>query len=226
MSVQVHAKATRPDYASLKARQREIRNAFPDAFGLRIHRSISWLGRAERERDDLDVKFVLLWIGFNAAYAGHVDDDLESERSEFKLFFETLVSLDAESQIYTLVWERFSQEIRVLLENQFVFAAFWQHANGIAGASDWQERLNRSKASIQTALVKRDTARILSVLFDRLYVLRNQLVHGGATWNSSVNRDQVRDGCALLGCLLPVFINLMMDSPDRDWGRPYYPIIA
>lgn len=28
---------------------------------------------------------------------------------------------------------------------------------------------------------------ILSILFDRLYVLRNQLVHGGATWNSDVN---------------------------------------
>ena len=226
MSAQGHTKATRLDYASLKSRQREIRDSFPDAFGLRVHRSISWLGRAEHEQDDLDVKFVLLWIGFNAAYAGHVDDDLESERGEFKQFFETLVALDDQSRIYTLVWERFSQEIRVLLENQFVFAPFWLHANGVEGAADWRERLGRSKASIQTALVKRDTAKILSVLFDRLYVLRNQLVHGGATWNSSINRDQVRDGCALLSCLLPIFVDLMMDCPDRDWGRPYYPIIA
>ena len=53
------------------------------------------------------------------------------------------------------------------------------------------------------------------MVFDRLYVLRNQLVHGGATWNSSVNRAQVRDGAAILGFLLPVFVDLMMDNPRR-----------
>jgi hypothetical protein len=63
------------------------------------------------------------------------------------------------------------------------------------------------------------------VVFDRLYVLRNQLVHGGSTWNSSVNRDQVRDGAAVLGTLLPIFIDIMMDNPYRDWGRPFYPVV-
>lgn len=46
---------------------------------------------------------------------------------------------------------------------------------------------------------------IVIVLFDRLYVLRNQLVHGGATWNSAASRAQVHDDAAVLGCLLPVF---------------------
>ena len=59
-----------------------------------------------------------------------------------------------------------------------------------------------------------DTGRLLTVVFDRLYVLRNQLVHGGATWNSSVNRSQVKDGAAVLGWMLPLFIDIMMDNPD------------
>ena len=75
------------------------------------------------------------------------------------------------------------------------------------------------------ALREHDTVRILSILFDRLYVLRNQLVHGGATWNSDVNRDQVRDGASLLGCLLPIFVDLMMDNPDQNWGKPFYPVV-
>ena len=66
---------------------------------------------------------------------------------------------------------------------------------------------------------------MLSVMFDRLYVLRNQLVHGGATWNSAINRDQVRDGAAVMGSLLPVFIDIMMDNPGVDWGRPYYLVV-
>jgi hypothetical protein len=87
-------------------------------------------------------------------------------------------------------------------------------------------RLAASQKVIARALSERQTARILSTLFDRLYVLRNQLVHGGATWSSSVNRDQVRDGAAVLGSLLPVMIDIMMDNPDRDWGRPFYPVVS
>ena len=71
-----------------------------------------------------------------------------------------------------------------------------------------------------------DTARTLSFVFDRLYVLRNQLVHGGATWNSAVNRDQVRDGAAILGSLVPVFVDVMMDNPHGDWGRSFYHVVT
>ena len=78
---------------------------------------------------------------------------------------------------------------------------------------------------INHALREHDTVRILSILFDRLYVLRNQLVHGGATWNSDVNRDQVRDGASLLGCLLPIFVDLMMDNPQHEWPMPNYPVV-
>lgn len=59
----------------------------------------------------------------------------------------------------------------------------------------------------------------------RRYVLRNQLVNGGATWNSEVNRTQVRDCGALLGSLLPLFIDLMMDNADHEWPMPHYPVV-
>ena len=75
------------------------------------------------------------------------------------------------------------------------------------------------------ALEKRDTVRVLHLVFDRLYVLLNQIVHGGATWNRWVNRDQVRDGAASLAFLIPVFVDVMMDGPDEDWGRPSYPVV-
>jgi hypothetical protein len=70
-----------------------------------------------------------------------------------------------------------------------------------------------------------DTARVLSFVFDRLYVLRNQLIHGGSTWSSAVNRGQVSDGAAILGFLCPVFIDIMMDNPNEDWGQPFYPVV-
>ncbi len=39
------------------------------------------------------------------------------------------------------------------------------------------------------------------------------------------DQNQIRDGAAVLGCLLPVFIDIMMDHPGRDWGQPYYPVV-
>jgi hypothetical protein len=113
----------------------------------------------------------------------------------------------------------------MLLANLYVFHPFWQHHNGVQGHADWAERLERSRAAIGHALRDHDTAKILAILFDRLYVLRNQLVHGGSTWNSEVNRAQVRDGAALLGCLLPIFIDLMMDNPRHEWPKPTYPVV-
>jgi hypothetical protein len=212
-------------FGTLKRKQRTLRKGFPETLGLRAHRAISWLGRAEAEDKDADVRFILLWIGFNSAYASEINVDATSERSAFKVYFDTLVSLDRSHRIYDAVWERFSQEIRPLLANKYVFAPFWHNQNGLDGYQDWAGQLASSQKIIATAMKQFDTARILCVMFDRLYVLRNQLVHGGATWNGSVNRNQVRDGAAVLGWLLPVFIDIMMDNPESAWGRPFYPVV-
>ena len=120
-------------FESLKAKQRLIRDAFPAHLGLRVHRAISWLGRAEAEADDADVRFILLWVGFNSAYARDLSTETSSERGTFKTFFDTLVSLDAGQRIYNAVWSRFPHEIRMLLNNKYVFSAFWNHNNGLGG---------------------------------------------------------------------------------------------
>ncbi len=124
---------------------------------------------------------------------------------------------DEERRIYTALWQRFSGPVRTLMENRFVFNPFWQHNNGIDGFEDWEERVRTSSRSFAQAFQAGDNVRVLSFVFDRLYVLRNQLVHGGSTWNSGVNRAQVGDGAAILAFLLPVFVDLMMDNPKEDW---------
>ena len=53
---------------NLKTKQRTLREGFPKPLTLRVHRALSWLRRAEDEGEDDDVRFILLWIGFNAAY--------------------------------------------------------------------------------------------------------------------------------------------------------------
>lgn len=215
------------DHAALKAKQREIRAGFPETMGLRVHRAISWIGRAEASGDDADARFVFHWIAFNAAYADEHEFQAAApgQRTAFVDYFATLVALDDEKRIYKALWQRFSGPIRTLMENRYVFNPFWQHHNGIDGFEDWEDRFRSSTRGFSQAFQNGDTARVLSFVFDRLYVLRNQIVHGGSTWNSGVNRAQVRDGAAILGFLMPVFVDLMMDNAEHDWGKPFYPVV-
>ena len=213
-------------HAVLKEKQRSLRDGFPETMGLRVHRAISWIGRAEAAGDD-DARFLFLWIGFNSAYADEeeVQNAAAPERDAFKGYFQKVVALDAGQRIYDAIWDNFSGPIRVLLRNKYVFTPFWKHHNGVEGFEDWEEWFRASERRFRRALEERDTVRVLRLVFDRLYLLRNQIVHGGATWNSRVNRDQVRDGAAILAFLMPVFVDVMMDNPHEDWGRPFYPVV-
>ena len=213
-------------FEALKAKQRAIRDGWPTEHGLRVHRALSWLNRAEQAEEDFDAAFIYYWIGFNAAYADEVSETtVNSETSVFRDYFVRLVEVDTSHQIHNALWDRFPQSLRVLLDNRYTFLPFWKHHNGNFGFEDWEQRFERSQNRTQTALMNRDTGTVLRLLFDRLYVLRNQLMHGGSTWNSSVNRDQVRDGARILAFLVPLFIDLMMDHPEKSWGTPHYPVV-
>ena len=201
-------------------------DSLPDALQLRIHRALSWIGRAEKEAEDDDAAFIFYWIAFNAVYAEDSQEaERASERRSFREYFSKIVGLDKDNVVYDAIWERFSHEIRVFLNNRYVFEPFWKFHNGVSGYDEWEDSFDRSKRAAGFALARQDTSAILSILFDRLYVLRNQLVHGGATWRSSVNRDQVRDGRRIVAFLVPRFVQIMVANPQEPWGAPYYPVV-
>jgi hypothetical protein len=127
--------------------------------------------------------------------------------------------------IHDALWSKFSGPIRSLLANRYIYGPFWRAKNNPTGGINWETGFEASKRSALAALGRTDVRAILEIVFDRLYVLRNQIIHGGATWSSSVNRDQIIDGANIMGFLVPTFIDLMMDNPGLDWGRPYYPVV-
>ena len=212
-------------YAELKERQRAERDTHPTNLAVRVHRALSWLNRAEQS-DDLDGRFVFLWIAFNAAYATEIDDQLRlSEQKTFQSFLQKLCDLDQERALEKLVWQAFPGSIRVLLDNKYVFKSFWDFQNGRISREDWQARFKAGKQRAHAALGAGDTVQVLSVVFSRLYTLRNQLIHGGSTCNSSINREQVRDGVAILAQLVPLIVKLMLDNPNTLWGDVSYPVV-
>ena len=213
------------NFEQLKTRHRTLREQSPSNLNLRVHRALSWLQRAEMAEDE-DGRFIFLWIAFNAAYATEIDDDRRlSEQETFKGFLEKLCELDEHKQIEQLVWQEFSGSIRMLLDTPFVLQSFWDYHSGKISEAQWKDRLAQGKKMANQALASGNTPQLLGVVFNRLYTLRNQLIHGGATWNSSVNRKQLKDCANLLGKLVPVIIELMMTHPDTLWGDACYPVV-
>lgn len=212
-------------YDTLKTRHRQERDQQHPNLSLRIHRALSWLQRAE-QADDEDGRFIFLWIAFNAAYATEIDEAARlSEQESFRTFLEKICGLDTGKRIDALVWQTFSGPIRLLLDNPYVFQSFWDWRSGKISEQDWQRRFAGGKTAAQRALASGNTAALLAVVFNRIYTLRNQILHGGATWNSGVNRQQLRDCVNLLKQLVPLVIELMMDKPQTPWGDAYYPLV-
>jgi len=213
-------------YEDLKARQTVLRDSFAPSLSLRTHRALSWLHRAEQEEADDDARFLFLWIAFNAAYANEIHDRKTfTERKLLMQFLGRLVEMDKDGLLHQIIWEEFSNSIRMLLHNKYVFQPFWDFQAGIMEEDVWLNAFQRSKLSANRALGRTDTKRVLAEIFDRLYTLRNQIVHGGSTWNSEVNRSQMKDGANILGFLVPTVIHLMMENHNQLWGDACYPVV-
>ena len=216
--------------SKLKDQQRALRDTLPEAHAVRLWRASSWLECAEAQQGNLDLQFISLWIAFNACYS--VDEEKPQnigERDLFQRFTHKLVKHDATGKIHQTLMQTYSGPIRTLITNQHVFAPFWDAqrliANNEPDTTEWKTRFDKASKTAMLFLMEKKVPELLSVVLDRLYVLRNQLMHGGATWNSSVNRAQVRDGRALLARLLPVMLGVMMSNPVQFDGRPFYPVV-
>ena len=225
MSALPSASASLLAHTTLKQRHRSVRDTHPASLTLRIHRALSWLQRAEQAQD-VDGKFIFLWIAFNAAYAQEMDDsERASDKATFTAFLQKLCDLDAQKLINDLIWKEFSSSLRMLLDNPYVFHPFWEYQRGRIDETEWKSRFTSAKKAAHMALASGNTPTALSIVFGRLYTLRNQLIHGGATWGGRVNRDQLRDCTQFLGKLVPTIVMLMMDNPNVLWGEAIYPVV-
>lgn len=211
--------------ADLEQQYLDQRANYSEPFRLRIHRAMSWLKKAEKV-DDLDSKFITLWIAFNAAYAREIEGYNVSEGALYNEFLSRIYRLDKGNRIYDIIWQKYSSSIQLLLENKFVSQAFWEFHNHKIDENEFNRRLDKEKEKARSALKDVNSGRLLEVLFRRLYTLRNQLLHGGATFNSKANRKQLQYSCDILTAFMPPMLEIMMQNHSEiDWGKPFYPYV-
>lgn len=203
------------------------RDGCDESFRIRIHRAISWVKKAKvLPEEDIDLKYISLWIAFNCAYGKEISTDgYFGEKVGFRDFLTVISDLDEEKVLDKILWKRFSQSIKALLENKYTFQPYWNYYNGDDSAADWELTLKSYNSKALKGLMTQNTAMVLNIVFDRLYTIRNQLFHGGATCNSKANRMQLHDGCEILSELMPAVLDIMLKHHDRDWGRAFYPYV-
>ena len=198
-------------------------STLPETLKIRLHRAISWLKSAEKQAENLDMKFISLWISFNACYAVDLNGiSTKSEKAKLRDFTSSLVDFDR-TRLYNLFWEKYSGPVKVLIENKFVFEKFWEYTRG--ESQDYQIAFNKSIETATNCLSKQNIEGLLEIVLERLYTLRNQIIHGGATYNSKLNRSQLRDACNIIQLLVPIIIDIMLENGEHDWGEIAYPVV-
>ena len=210
--------------ADLKQKLKQHKET-PESLAVRLHRAISWLKCAEENTGNYDLQFLALWISYNACYA--IDEKSENElteRKQFNDFISKLVSHDHEKRFYNLLWHKFSGPVRLIIDNQFIYKPFWEAQRG--ENVNWKKQFEKSNEDAQKYLSKFEVAKLIEVVLDRLYMLRNQIMHGGATYKSKVNRAQVKDAVNILKLFIPIIIDIMIENRDEDWGEIYYPVVG
>lgn len=212
------------DSKTLKDKHRLVRDRQPEALRVRIHRSISWLGRAEAAGADADARFLFLWIAFNAAYAQEFGFEF-GERDQARQFIQKVLARDQAGRLGDTLHRQFTGPVRTLIDNRFVFEPFWRALREHDSSEQWKVQFDAAKKLALRAILEKQTDLLLSIVLDRLYVLRNQIVHGGATWNGAANRDQLRDGNAILTAILPLIIDVMIEDVSDDFAGIAYPLI-
>lgn len=210
--------------ADLKDKLEAMQVSIPQEHVLRLYRAISWLRCAEESANNSDVAFIALWIALNACCAvDQAGDSPLGDLEHFQRFVNQLVEQDGERKIYHCLWHEYSGHVKALIRNPYVFHEFWVAKR--LGRDDWQASFDQSSLAAINALSRQRVPELFSIVLDRLFVLRNQMLFGGATYQSQVNREQVEDGTGLLASIVPSVIEVMLLAHDADWGEVAYPVI-
>ena len=223
----------------------------------RMQRAWSWLHLSEKSKSH-DEKFIFLWIAFNAAYGtefpgesmGRHESSTQNpnrrcseEIKRLTDFVNKIVERDHARTIETILWKKFpgldllenkkksSGPIKSLLKNRYVFGLFWKWVKGKLEGENWESRLEESKQWVLESRKRGNVREVLEEVLKRLYVLRNQIVHGGTTFAVGKGRDQIKDGSRIMESLMRPILEIMQDDidkhPDSDvWKRLDYPRVG
>ena len=198
-----------------------------DDVRLRVHRSLSWLDRAEEllaqdGTSSEDDQLIFTWIALNSLYGYWIPEKNEPapDTRSLEEFLDIVFELDRKGFLDDFTAKNRDLILEVL-NNQFLAKQFWNSPT-IQAAS----KSTNVRHEANTWFLEKRYKLILYRLLRNVYYLRCQLVHGAATRRSSLNRDTVR-GCvgALRKVVTVMLIVVIENGLETDWGPACYPVV-
>lgn len=188
---------------------------------LRFHRACSWLQRAEfAVEDDLDLALLSQWIAFNALY-GQWDQAIQEPLPDvvcWRHFLERMLTLDDQDVVVGTLKDHKPLVVSIF-DDEFLSRYFWQDPS-----EQRARKVKKTKYDARTWFVTGKWSLILDRVVERVYFLRCQLVHGAATYQSSLNRVASHRCSQMIDHLLRAFLLVWTNNgADEDWGIICYP---
>jgi len=190
-------------------------NCRDERFIDRLTRAKSWLDRSYRalsEERELEFGFISLWIAFNALYGVAEEEKFEKAMQRF---LPTIVDADTKQLRELFNTLRHEEYVKTLLTNTFLVKSNW-----VDGVYKSRSQRNNDHEIYEACNGHADYKESLPIVLRRIYVLRNQVLHGCSTHSRGTNKGSLIPAVEVLMKLLPCFLNIVVSSEDtRQWGR-------
>jgi hypothetical protein len=193
---------------------------------IRIHRACKALQVAESldavesNEDAPDAGLVFRWVALNALY-GSWDEGKgmpTSDRTAVDRFTSDLCRIDAEGRMQATL-QAIAEPAKELLASPFLHTHFWKDP-------EWEHvrPKRRNAAKFRDELREnRPSAGLYSVLM-AIYFLRCQIIHGGATIGSRMNRVTVEPAAEILCVIAGQAVAIVIDHwSEMNFGPLCYP---
>ena len=218
----------------------EIRENNPNT-EQRLFRAIQWTKHGLEANSMVD-RIILLWIAFNALYGR---DEHQERRvigapslPPFANFLERVAKCGVADVADAM---RACEDACVeIIKCQYVYQGYWNAMS----SGEWRKKFERHNNKALESIKAGNASGALPEVFRRVNVLRNQLLHGGAAFfdddvynrasaretemqredeSHPFNGTQIRAGDEILQALTPVFVSVVLNNHDKDWGILSYP---
>ncbi len=169
---------------------------------------------------DLDLAILSQWTAFNSLY-GQWDEEVRAPVADhvcWQRFIDRMLTLDQGNHVVDALIDN-KPLVMSIFDDEYLSRYFWQEPTDKRAG-----QARKTKYDARTWYLDGNWTLILDRLIERIYLLRCQLVHGAATFNSRLNRTATRRCLQMLEHLLGAFLLVWIHyGADEDWGIMCYP---
>ncbi len=198
----------------------------------RLTRAKSWIEAARSlPPDQKHAAFVFLYVAYNALYGQRryegSEKDAQRDREEFlrRVWLMHAHDMRHGENILQRAFEACRDQGLALIKDIFLRNTYWRHE---VRAKELRKRFSRLAKRAEDEMKAGRHEEFLDLVLQRLAVLRNQIMHGCATYGpNSKGIASLENGLAVLRELVPAFRKLMSRYGQHvDWPAVPYPRVG